>query len=41
MIDYAAACHFEEGRGHDCRRWLATVKSKEFWQRLEEMDEEV
>ena len=38
--DYAAACHFEEGRGHDCRRWLATVKSKEFWQRLEEVEEE-
>ena len=22
FCDYAAACHFEEGRGGDCRRWL-------------------
>ena len=26
--DYAAACHFEEGRGGDCRRWLPQVKSE-------------
>ena len=34
--DYAAACHFEEGRGGDCRRWLRSVSAEEFWQRLEE-----
>ena len=29
--DYAAACHFEEGRGNDRRRWLPTVKGEDFW----------
>lgn len=33
--DYAAACHFEEGRGGDCRRWLPQVKSEEFWENVE------
>ena len=33
--DYAAACHFEEGRGGDCRRWLPGVKAQEFWDRME------
>ena len=35
FCDYAAACHFEEGRGGDCRRWLPSVTAKEFWQRVE------
>lgn len=30
--DYAEACHFEEGRGGDCRRWLPSVRGEEFWQ---------
>ena len=30
--DYGQCCHFEEGRGSDCRRWLYTVKGKEFWE---------
>ena len=34
--DYAAACLFEEGRGGDCRRWLPSVKSRDFWKQLEE-----
>ena len=33
--DYAAACHFEEGRGGDCRRWLPQVKGKEFWENVD------
>ena len=33
--DYAAACHFEEGRGSDCRRWLPALKGEEFWQAVE------
>jgi len=33
--DYAAACHFEEGRGGDCRRWLSSVKPQEFWENVE------
>ena len=33
--DYAAACHFEEGRGADCRRWLPALKGEEFWQAVE------
>ena len=37
--DYAAACHFEEGRGGDCRRWLPSVGAQEFWANLEECHE--
>lgn len=33
--DYAQACHFEEGRGGDRRRWLYSVKGKDFWERKE------
>ena len=36
FCDYAAACHFEEGRGGDCRRWLPHVKIEEFWERVEQ-----
>ena len=32
--DYAQACHFEEGRGGDGRRWLPSVKSREFWENV-------
>lgn len=35
FCDYAAACHFEEGRGGDCRRWLPNMSSKEFWESIE------
>ncbi len=33
--DFAAACHFEEGKGTDCRRWLPKVKAEQFWNELE------
>ncbi len=33
--DYVAACHFEEGRGGDCRRWLPGVGAREFWESLD------
>lgn len=32
--DYAAACHFEEGRGGDCRRWMPKLKTEEFWEQV-------
>lgn len=34
--DYVSACHFEEGRGGDIRRWLPTVKGEKFWEQLGE-----
>ncbi len=34
--DYAVACHFEEGRGGDCRRWMGTMKADEFWTNMEQ-----
>ena len=33
--DYAAACHFEEGRGGDCRRWLPAVDAGAFWEQVD------
>ena len=33
--DYAAACHFEEGRGGDHARYLPTVKGEDFWRSLD------
>jgi len=33
--EYASACHFEEGRGGDCRRWLPGVGAEEFWNNVE------
>ncbi len=35
FCEYAEACCFEEGRGGDCRRWLAGVSAEEFWENLE------
>ena len=32
FCEYAAACHFEEGRGGDCRRYLYAVKGTRFWE---------
>ena len=32
---YAQACHFEEGRGSDRRRWLPPVKGEDFWAALD------
>ncbi len=29
--DYQQCCHFEEGQGGDCRRFLYSVKDKTFW----------
>ena len=34
FCEYGAACHFEEGRGGDCRRWLPNVKPQEFWENM-------
>ena len=34
--DYAAACHFEPGRGGDCKRWLPSVDAGAFWEQIEE-----
>ena len=36
FCDYAAACHFEPGRGGDCKRWLPHVSAEEFWEQIEE-----
>ena len=35
FCDFSAACHFEEGRGGDCRRWLPAMKAAQFWDSLE------
>ena len=32
FCDFAQACHFEEGRGGDRRRFLYSVSGKEFWE---------
>ena len=34
FCDYAAACHFEPGRGGDCKRWLSHVNAGEFWEQI-------
>ena len=34
--DYAAACHFEDGRGGERSRYLYPVKGTEFWEQLDE-----
>jgi len=39
FCDFTDACHFEEGRDGDCRRWLPTVTATEFWQHLEKQAE--
>ena len=36
--DYAAACHFEPGRGGDCKRWLPGLSAQEFWTLVEETE---
>lgn len=38
--DYAEACHFEEGRGGDKRRYLPKVDAGAFWAKLEEKGDE-
>ena len=35
FCDFASACHFEEGRGGDCHRWLPGMKAAQFWDSLE------
>ena len=37
--DYAAACHFEEGRGGDCKRYLPSLDGEAFWQSIEGEEE--
>ena len=34
FCDYAAACHFEPGRGGDCKRWLPGLSAAEFWEQM-------
>ncbi len=34
--EFAAACHFEEGQKGSFRRYIPTVKAKEFWEKLSE-----
>jgi len=34
--EYAAACQFEEGRRGDCRRWMPTVKTEQFWEQIDQ-----
>lgn len=36
FCDYAAACHFEPGRGGDCKRWLPGLDADTFWGQIEE-----
>ncbi len=38
FCDYAAACHFEEGWGGDCRRWMSGMKAAQFWDSVEKAD---
>lgn len=38
--DYAAACHFEEGRGGDRKRYLPSLDGEEFWRSIEEAGEQ-
>lgn len=40
FCDYAAACHFEEGNGRDCHRYLYSVKGKRFWEEAGGSDHE-
>ena len=40
FCDFAAACHFEEGRGGDCRRWMSGMKAAEFWAGVESESDE-
>ena len=37
--DWAAACHFREGRDGDRLHYIQPVKPEEFWSSLEEGDE--
>ncbi|NCB62285.1 MAG: ATP-dependent nuclease subunit B [Clostridia bacterium] len=37
--DYAAACHFEEGRGSDRKRWLPALDGEAFWNAVEDASE--
>lgn len=34
---FASACHFEEGRGHDRREYIASVKADEFWNKISKL----
>lgn len=39
FCEYAVACQFEEGRRGDCRRWMPTVKTAQFWENIERSQE--
>ena len=36
---FASACHFEEGRGRDRKRYIAAVKENAFWETLDRMQD--
>lgn len=36
FCDYASACHFEPGRGGDCKRWIPSVDAQSFWRQINE-----
>ena len=38
FCEYGAACHFEQGRGEDCRRWVPTLSVGQFWGQIEQED---
>lgn len=38
--DFASACHFEEGRRGECSRYLYPVKGTEFWEQVDEDQQE-
>lgn len=38
--DYGAACHFEDGRGSDRRRYLPTMDGETFWASVDEEEPE-
>ena len=38
--DYASACHFEDGRGSDRRRYLPAIDGETFWASVDGEDDE-
>ena len=39
--EFAGACHFEDGRGSDHRRYIQPITPEEFWTELKEKGGEV
>ena len=40
FCDWADACHFQDGRGRDRLHYIRQLKQEEFWQLIEETEEE-